>query len=271
MKRVLKSFLKKRLAARGFKLVHDSEATLPAGQFPLTVTAFEHLLNLIWRGEVPAGNKKRVDLLLGLLGTSIPEAYFIVRALFSTRDVAGDVCEFGVAQGATSTFMANEILEGGKHLHLFDSFTGLPCPSEKDSLKDDIFKLGSMDAYAGTMACPEEMVKTRLKEISFPIDRYTIHKGLVEQVLANDPGLPSQVSFAYVDLDFYRPIRKVLEYLDSVLTGGGVMIVDDYDFFSTGVKTAVEEFLADRERSIHYKLTIPDKAFGCFIILQRIK
>jgi O-methyltransferase len=271
MKKVLKSFLKKRLAARGFKLVRDSEVTIPAGQFELTITAFEHLLNLIWKGEVLPGNEKRVDLLSRLLGTSIPEAYFIVRALASTRDVAGDVCEFGVAQGATSALIANEILASRKHLHLFDSFTGLARPSEKDSLKDDIMGLGNIQAYTGMMACPEALVKSSLQAAAFPFDRYIIHKGFVEQVLVDDPNLPKQVSFAYVDLDFYQPILKVLEYLDSVLTGGSVMIVDDYDFFSTGVKTAVDEFFSDRDRSIQYTLTIPDKAFGCFAILQRIK
>lgn len=270
MKKVLKNFIKRWLAEWGLKLVHDTEVTIPAMQFRMTIASIEHLLNSIWKGEALPGNEKRVDLLTRLLGTSIPEAYFIARALAVTRDVAGDVCEFGVAQGATSTFMANEILASGKSLHLFDSFAGLPKPSEKDSLKDDIFKLGSMDAYAGRMACPEEMVRTRLKEITFPIDRYTIHKGLVEQVLAADPTLPAQVSFAYVDLDFYQPIRRVLEYLDSVLTAGGIIIVDDYDFFSTGVKTAVDEFLSGPERSLQYTRTVPERAFGAFVILQRI-
>ena len=36
-------------------------------------------------------------------------------------------------------------------LHLFDSFEGLPMPTERDQLKDDIFALGSMAAYAGAM------------------------------------------------------------------------------------------------------------------------
>ena len=81
----------------------------------------------------------------------------------------GDVCEFCVAQGETSALIANEIsgcLE--KILHLFDSFEGLPKPSDKDKLKDDIFALGNIDKYAGTMKCPEAMVLSRLAAISFP-------------------------------------------------------------------------------------------------------
>ena len=270
MKKTLKSIIKRWLAGRDLKLVYETDVAIPATQFQLTITAYEHLLNSIWQGEALPDNEKRLALLPRLLGTSIPEAYFIARAIAATREVAGDVCEFGVAQGATSAFMANEILSSRKHLHLFDSFTGLPEPSEKDSLKDDIFKLGSMNGYIGQMACPEELVRTRLKEISFPDARYTIHRGLVEQVLAADSSLPAHVSFAYVDLDFYGPIHRVLEYLDSVLTTGAVIMVDDYDFFSTGPKIAVEEFLSGPERSMHYTRTVPERAFGAFAILQRI-
>ncbi len=65
----------------------------------------------------------------------------------------GDVCEFGVAQGATSALIANEIRGTEKDLWLFDSFEGLPKPTDHDILIDDIFNLGSIDRYQGTMAC----------------------------------------------------------------------------------------------------------------------
>ena len=71
------------------------------------------------------------------------------------------MCEFGVAEGETSAVIANEIAESKKSFHLFDSFEGLPKPTAKDKLKDDLFSLGSIEAYAGTMASSEDMCAFR--------------------------------------------------------------------------------------------------------------
>ena len=102
-----------------------------------------------------------------------------------------------------------------------------------------------MDAYAGAMSCPDEMVRARLEAVSFPRSRYVIHKGYIEQLLREDARLP-EVSFCDLDFDFYEPTRPTLAFLDSVTPLGAMIIVDDYGFFSTGAKTAVDE-LRDRE------------------------
>ena len=53
------------------------------------------------------------------------------------------------------------------------------------------------------------------------------------------------VKFAFVDFDFYQPIKIVLEKLDKVIVNKGIIVVHDYNFFSAGVKTAIDEFLSD--------------------------
>ena len=177
---------------------------------------------------------------------------------------------FGVAQGETSALIANEMRSRDAILHLFDSFEGLPMPTERDQLKDDIFALGSMAAYAGAMSCPEEMVRTRLRAISFSPQRFVIHKGFIDQVLREDTTLPSRVSFAYVDFDFYEPIRLALAFLHQTTSPGSIIVVDDYDFFSTGVKTAVDEFVAqENSGGSHYERIVPDSRYGCFAILTK--
>ena len=49
----------------------------------------------------------------------------------------------------------------------------------------------------------------------------------------------------YVDFDFYSPISVALRFLNKRLVTGGVIVVDDYGFFSSGAKTAVDEFLKE--------------------------
>lgn len=176
-----------------------------------------------------------------------------------------------MAQGETSALIANEIAKNGKILHLFDSFEGLPAPTDKDQLKDDIFSLGSMDAYQGEMSCPLEMVKSRLAMINFPESRYCIHQGFIEDLIKSKIEFPENVSFAFVDFDFYEPIKIVLEFLDLTLSEGGVIMVDDYDFFSTGAKTATDEFIenmnSERQK---YELEIPDKQLGYFAMITKL-
>jgi glycosyltransferase involved in cell wall biosynthesis len=119
----------------------------------------------------------RKELMAQLLGTSIGEAMYVLNALHESLHLPGDVCEFGVAQGATSALIANEIGPTAKRLWLYDSFHGLPRPSAKDQLKDDIFSLGSIERYEGEMRCDSAEVQLRLQRIAFPADRYHIKAG----------------------------------------------------------------------------------------------
>lgn len=207
----------------------------------------------------------RTELLAKLLGTGISEAMYVLGELHAAMGDDGDVCEFGVAQGATSALLANEIRATKKHLWLYDTFTGLPKPSPQDQLKDDIFGLGSMAKYEGEMRCDAEEVKTRLAQIGFPPDRYSVHAGLVEDTLQEGRG-PARVCFAYVDFDFYAPIAHALAYLDRHLTPNGRIVVDDYDFFSTGAKTAVDEFVQRHDG--RYELVMPASFAGKFCLLR---
>jgi len=190
-------------------------------------------------------NPDRPRLLSRLRGTTPSQGYAIIKALAETECLVGEICEFGVAQGRTSALIASEISHTSKKLHLFDSFQGLPTPSDKDTLKDDIFGLGQMEAYAGTMREPIGKLIGELKAVSFPETRYVIHAGFIEQLIKVDKELPAAVSFAYIDFDLYAPIKIALTFLHDCLSPGGIMIVDDYNWFSTGAKTAVDEFIID--------------------------
>jgi len=265
----IKKVISKILSKFGYHHI-NSEKIVRIENFQNLVHAYE--LRLGELGYVPiVPNETRFKLLARLLGTPPSEAYFIIQALQACKGVSGDVCEFGVAQGETSALIANEIsLSGLKIFHLFDSFEGLPKPSEKDKLKNDIFSLGSMDAYTGTMSCPEDMVLMRMRAISFPPERYIIHNGFIEQLIHTDINLPKEVSFAYVDFDLYEPIKIALDFLHCITPIGAIIIVDDYDFFSTGAKSAVDEFIEERNTSrTIYECFVPNHRYGHFAVLTK--
>jgi hypothetical protein len=210
---------------------------------------------------------KNIDLIANLDGTQPSEAIYLINFLQESIPLQGDICEFGVAQGLTSALLGYQVINTDKVLWLFDSFEGLPKPTEKDLLKDDIFNLGRMESYAGTMAHKDLSVKQKLSDIAFPMSRVNIVKGFIEETI-KFKNLPEKVCFAFVDFDFYEPILIALNFLDSVLSVGGYIIVDDYDFFSTGAKLAVDEFLASRQNQ--YQFILPSQSVGFFCVIKKI-
>lgn len=239
---------------------------------PLTVETLRSIVTEIegcyrehvFRGLPP--RNRRPEMMTNLLGTSPSEAMYIVHSLHQAIDLPGDVCEFGVAQGVTSALIANEIRDTTKRLWLFDSFQGLPKPTAEDALINDIFNLGSIDAYSGTMAYDVGFVQRQLEKAEFPLSRVQIVPGFIETTskLAN---LPETVCFAYVDFDFYQPILVALELLHPRLPSQGRIVVDDYGWFSSGAQKAVDRFVAAHADA--YELTFPNKAAGHFALLRK--
>jgi len=217
-------------------------------------------------------DRGRDAALFGLYGTTIGEGLHILEALHKAlaSGAAGDVCEFGCNEGHTSRLIAREILAHapGRTLWLYDSFEGLPPPSEKDRLIDDIAGRGSMAAYAGDMRAREDQVRDKLAEVHFPAERRRVVKGWIDKTLAG-PEVPGAVAFAYVDFDFYEPIRLALAFLDHTMGAGGWAVVDDYGFFSEGAQLAVDEFVAaSGGRWVRH---MPHPAAGKFCLLERVE
>ncbi len=217
--------------------------------------------------DLPAADN-RLTLLTALEGTGISEAFFILHYLHSSiNNAAGDVCEFGVAQGFTSALLANELLRYDRHLWLFDSFEGLSKPSDKDELIDDIFELGSIAKYERTMSYGKQFLIEQLSKVQIPPERVHVVEGFIEQ-LSPEVELPNQVCFAYVDFDLYEPIACALNLLHKSLSSGGSIIIDDYGFFSAGAKLAVDEFAS--AHASEYEVNSPPSFSGHFRILSKL-
>jgi O-methyltransferase len=210
----------------------------------------------------------REILLNDLIGTTISEAIYILQFLHEALRVPGDICEFGVAQGATSRLLAAEIMPlAGRTLWLFDSFEGLPPPTPEDRLIDDIFELGSMDLYRGQMASPEDLVLEKLAGIKFPRARTKLKKGWIRDT-SKSGELPKQVAFAYVDFDLYEPIKDGLAFVDPLMPVGGRIVVDDYGFFSEGAQLAVDQFV--EQAGGRYEFSLPLPFAGHFCLLRKV-
>lgn len=256
----IKCFLRDGLQSRGYSLIKSK-------QHRELIEIIEYLLsaggdNVL---KLPVSSN-RTSLLMKLEGTSPAEALFVIHHLHQSLVIDGDVCEFGVAQGRTSALLADELTNSNKHLWLFDSFEGLGRPSSSDVLIDDIFGLGAMERYEGTMSYSMAHVLQSLAEVAMPRERVHIVKGFIER-LPSTQSLPERVCFAYVDFDFYDPIKTCLQLLHHRVSRGSTIIVDDYGFFSAGAQKAVDEFIQQHE--LEYTTAVPPRQFGHFMILVR--
>jgi len=202
-----------------------------------------------------------------LAGTTLIEAAYILLALKNTHLIEGDWCEYGVAHGRTSALLAQALLalRSPKKIYFYDSFEGLPKPHEKDILINDLYGLKEISAYTGKFNFPQELLIHELGTVSENTDYYHIVKGWIEPDLLKHNS-PSQISFAFLDMDFYQSTYDVLIFLTKAMSKGGIVIVDDFGFFSSGIKTAVDEVLLLNPYS--WKLTTP--FYSKFAFLEKL-
>ena len=230
---------------------------------------FNNLNNNAINQDLNIDNDKLFNLLIDLKGTSLVEGLNITNSLLEVLSLEGDVCEFGVAQGKTSKLIGYIIKNTDKKFFLFDSFKGLPKPSGEDKLKDDIFNLKNINNYEGKMSHEENKVINELKIINFEKEKLVINKGFFFERNIVNFIIPKNVSFAYLDFDFYQPTLDALNMLEKIIVNKGIIIVDDYDFFSTGVKTAVDSWINKNKE----KFTIKQikTSLSSFVIIQKIR
>ena len=174
------------------------------------------------------------------------EVAILLENLAETDDVSGDVVEFGCYMGDTSVKMA-EVMKNWpeKWLWLYDSFEGLPEKTAEDKSGDGwAFRPGELKASA-------EGVASKFKKLSLP--EPVIMKAWFNELDANED-LPSRISFALLDGDYYESIKTSLELVAPKLNAGGKIVVHDYrNSALPGSARAVNEFL---ERNPKFKLRL---------------
>ena len=181
-----------------------------------------------------------------IAGTTLLEAAFILRSIEQSKMIEGDWCEYGVAHGRTSALLLQVMLQQPlrRTLWLYDSFEGLPVPHDKDVMLHDIFGKGSMAAYAGSISFPETIVTAELLSVTADVSRFKINKGWITSGSLPDSS-PDTIAFAYLDMDFYQSTYDVLKFLVDRMPRHGKVVLDDYGFFSDGVRIAASEIMAE--------------------------
>jgi O-methyltransferase len=164
-------------------------------------------------------------------------------------DIPGSIVECGVWRGGSMHAVARTLDSLGDHsreLYLFDTFEGMPPPTEKDVRRDgrraeELLAAGTKDQFIWAYATLED-VRKGFDTVPYPGERVHYVCGKVEDTV---PGqAPDPIALLRLDTDWYESTRHELVHLYPRLVSGGVLIIDDYGTWQ-GSQRATDEFLAD--------------------------
>ncbi len=177
--------------------------------------------------------------------SNLVNLYRLVKKL-DGDSIPGDIVECGVWNGGSSALMgyAHAQKNGAlaRTFWLFDSFSGLPKPGEKDGKQaQDTF-------YQGYCLGSEAKVREVVRKLRLPLDEYAFVPGWFEDTLPKTQ--IDRIALLHIDADWYDSVKQVLDtYYDSVVPNGFIAL-DDYGYWE-GCKRAVDEFFQQRGITPH--------------------
>lgn len=183
----------------------------------------------------------------------------------------GDYYEFGVFRGFTflsAQRSCDELGLGRVHFYGFDSFEGLPEVEGIDKTNNQFFE--------GQFACSKDEVVSNLTENGMDWSRATLIEGFFSDSLTEDAKEQHpfrQVAVAFIDCDLYSSTVEVLDWLESLLTDGSILLFDDWYSFGEspdlGQQKAFAEFVESHdEYAVEPFIEFEDHGKG-FILRRR--
>jgi O-methyltransferase len=161
--------------------------------------------------------------------------------------IPGSIVECGVWRGGSMQAVARTLLARGvtdRDLHLFDTFEGMPPPTQHDRRFDGKPAAELLASRARTenvwAVASLDDVREGMTDTGYPGARTHFHPGMVEATVPEHA--PDRIAILRLDTDWYDSTRHELEHLYHRVSPGGVVIFDDYGFWE-GARQAIDEFL----------------------------
>jgi O-methyltransferase len=168
------------------------------------------------------------------------------------HQIEGAMVECGVWKGGAVGLSALAHLASAapprRHLHLFDSFNGLPEPDEElDGHKAVQLSNGRASGRlqsTNVLVAGIEDSKTLLESIiGYPKELIHYHRGWFQDTIPRDANTIGAIALLRMDGDWYESTAICIKYLYPKVAKNGIVVIDDYGHFE-GCRRAIDEFLA---------------------------
>ena len=207
--------------------------------------------------EADAVDLRRLEEIRAFTMTSQERLWALRQAVkyVVSRKLPGAFVECGVWRGGSSMLAARTFVDLGdtsRELWLYDTYEGMPTPTEADKRIDtgevarDKFEKARTGEDSSTWCeASLEDVTENLAATGYPSERIRYIIGKTQDTLADPANRPAAISLLRLDTDWYESTSAELNALFDQVTPGGVVIFDDYGHWA-GAKQAVDEFFAAR-------------------------
>lgn len=163
------------------------------------------------------------------------------------REIPGDILECGVWRGG-SALLAALIMKArnvsDRKLYLYDTFQGMPTPTEFDVDKYGRTGFEMMEQYGddiGWCYASLEDVKAAFSVHNFDFEINFVQGDVIETL---DRIKPEIISVLRLDTDWYESTAVEFQLLYPRLSTGGVLIVDDYGCWA-GSRKATDDYFRE--------------------------
>lgn len=163
------------------------------------------------------------------------------------NNIPGDFVECGVWKGGSCMLIAYTLQDAGvtdKHIWLYDTFSGMTKPGEKDGIKENELwrlKQTGVDSSDWCLATREEVEKNMIAT-GYPYQKLHFVEGKVEVTIPKH--IPGKIALLRLDTDWYESTFHELQHLYPLLEKGGILILDDYGLWP-GCKKATDEYFGN--------------------------
>ena len=171
----------------------------------------------------------------------------------------GDIVECGVWNGGSAAVMgwANNRETRNcmyRTIWLFDSFQGLPRPTERDG------KPERENYFEGWCKGDVNKVRRIFARLGVPVDLVKIVSGWFENTLKTAP--VDRIAILHIDADWYESVKLVLDVFYDKVVPGGFVILNDYGAWP-GCNQAIADYFAEHDLR-HIEITIVEPSTGAY-------
>jgi O-methyltransferase len=161
--------------------------------------------------------------------------------------VEGSLVECGVWNGGSAALLAVAAQHrgGDRECWLFDSFEGLPPPTERDPDAVRSFY------FEGWNRGEESRVREIWERLRLCSEHLHIQKGWFSDSFPRSA--VGSIAILHIDSDWYDSVRFCLEWWYDRVQPGGAIILNDYNLYS-GANEAVHDFLQGRSEGVEIRL-----------------